>query len=99
MNTLSKKTTMNTLSKKTTRKPGLPLSRHQEIGAELYEIRNRLMRLSTEISNSHPKASKASRTSRKAADSIDSLRCVLDSIACSIPGGSPKVYYPGKAPQ
>jgi hypothetical protein len=43
------------------RKPGLDITRHQEIGLELAQIRDRLTDLGAEIGNAYPKSSRAAR--------------------------------------
>lgn len=75
----------------------LTLEDHNRIGAELYDIRNRLLKLGTEINTAMPKTAPASKAAYRPVKAIDSLRCKLDSLACSIPGGGPRVYYPGAA--
>lgn len=78
------------------KKPGLPLERHQEIGRELQAMRNRLQTLTVELGNAYPrnKISKSERRADKAIAALDSMRSALDDIACAMPGGGPRVYYP-----
>jgi putative heme degradation protein len=79
------------------KKPGLPLERHIELGAELVRIRERLMAIHIEIANAHPKASRVALRAQRPVAAVDDLRCALDSVVCAMDGGGPQVYYPGPA--
>ncbi len=76
----------------------LTLTDHERIGAELFEIRNRLLTLGGEIANTHPKASSVGRNALKMASSVDRVRAHLDNEAIAA-GGSTRTYYPGTGKQ
>ncbi|WP_457571505.1 hypothetical protein [Desulfovulcanus sp.] len=53
------------------KKPGITLERHKEIGRELKNIYNRLLKLYAEFTNAYPESGPLSRPSRKTAEAID----------------------------
>lgn len=80
-------------------KPPLSWQEHEALGAELNDVRERLMRIAMTMSNRVGKASKASRTAHAAQRSVDELRCELDPLVFkAFPGKDPKnlmqIYYP-----
>lgn len=82
----------------TGRKPGLPMTRHEEIGLELARTRDRLAVLGAEIANAYPKNGRAGRLALAAAEPLDRLRCELeDRMFAEHPGedrATTHVYYP-----
>lgn len=76
-------------------KAGLTLERHREIGAELAQIRDRLVTLACEIGNAYPVTSPQSRAAAKAWPAVDSLRSLLDNtVFMEYPAeASPAIYY------
>jgi hypothetical protein len=78
-------------------KPGLDITRHQEIGLELARIRDRLNTLGVEIANAYPKSSRLSRLALAMPDSVDKARSALDNQVCAEHPADPAntyVYYP-----
>jgi hypothetical protein len=89
------------------RKPGLSLERHREIGRELADISDGLVRLAVEIGNAYPRSSnvgravsnRTSRSIRPLCRDIDKLRSELeDQLMREHPNISDseltEVYYP-----
>lgn len=79
------------------RKPhNLPACRHVEIGTQLQEARDRLVRLMVELSHAYPKTSKQVQAAARAQKAIDQLRCVLDDVSAGeLPreAWSASIYY------
>ncbi len=78
------------------RKPGLTLEQHNQFGAELAYMRDRLTQLHVEISNSYPKSANVGRQAGRAADQLDQLRSRLDGLlAAEYPDDfNVHIYYP-----
>jgi hypothetical protein len=78
-------------------KPGLDISRHQEIGLELARIRDRLTTLGVEVANAYPKSSRLSRLALAMPGSVDKARSALDNQVCAEHPADPDTtywYYP-----
>jgi hypothetical protein len=78
-------------------KPRLTAQRHQEIGAELYEIRNRLLKLGIEVANSYPKNGKFARYMLRMHFAVDTARAWGDAESCREYPDTWEThwYYPG----
>jgi hypothetical protein len=59
-------------------KPGLTRLEHEELGATLKQIRDEVLRISSQLDTAYPKLSAAARLSYKAAQALDRLRSALD---------------------
>lgn len=79
-----------------TKKTGLTLDQHRSIGLELARMRDRLIILTTMISNSYPKIT--ARRTERAADQLDQLRAELDGrLATEHPNDfNTHIYYPSQ---
>jgi hypothetical protein len=79
------------------KKPGLSRDEHTELGAELAQIRDRLVKITVQLSRAYPQA--VSDLASRAQEDVDKLRSKLDDLLFSeYPGLSTKgnagVYYP-----
>ncbi len=80
------------------KKPGFSWERHLEVGKQLKTISGQLLKLSTEIANTYPIQSKATRRAKSAYKKVLDLRCEMDNVVghdCSNKTDSElnKVYY------
>lgn len=79
------------------RKPGVSAERHQELGAELAAIHDRLLVLGVEIQNAYPRSSAAAREAAKMESALFRVRTALESEMCragQAPAFSGSPYFP-----
>lgn len=80
------------------KKQGFTIEEHVVIGQTLHALRDYLLELNCQISNAFPKTSSTAKKANGAVHALDSLRSSLDNIVCGMPGGGPRIYYPGDFP-
>jgi hypothetical protein len=59
-------------------KPGLTREEHEELGAKLKQMRDKVLRISQQLETAYAKLSPCARLSYQTAQMIDRLRSVLD---------------------
>lgn len=74
------------------------LEEHQQVGADLAAMRNRLQKIGIDIANRYGKTKRVGRTALRMLEALDSVRCQMDSEACRDLGAkfNTRLYYPGE---
>lgn len=80
------------------KKPGLTFERHQEIGAELKEMYNRLQSLAVEFSHAYPRSNSAYRELCKATEALGGARSGAEDNLFKehTDRATTKIYYGGQ---
>lgn len=79
-------------------KAPLTLDEHRELGRQLQEMHNLLVRAHVKLANGYPANSKVVNRVARATQALDSLRSELDEQALTDvgdPDWSPRIYYLG----
>ncbi|OEV30466.1 hypothetical protein AN219_10750 [Streptomyces nanshensis] len=81
-------------------KPGLTHEQHTDIGKQLHDIREQLIKIAVDVANAYPRAGDRGRPGRKlhtALDAIDTARSDLDSALFNEhpAQADTHTYYPG----
>jgi hypothetical protein len=77
----------------------MSVDEHHAVGAELYQIRDRMQTLAIVLQQHFPKSSSVGKALHRPERAIDHLRCRLDDLFCTQHPEqfSTRVYYPGHA--